>query len=82
MQEVRAQLGITIQRLRRSRKLSQEELAHIAGIDRAYMSRIERGIPNLGIDMLVRLSKALGVRPVDLVEGLDSSGDGTKPVDE
>jgi transcriptional regulator with XRE-family HTH domain len=82
MQEVRAQLGLTIQRLRRSRKLSQEELAHIAGIDRAYMSRIERGIPNLGIEMIVRLSKALGVRPAELVEGLKWSEESAKATDE
>lgn len=72
MQDVRAQLGRTIQKLRRSRRLSQEELAHIAGIDRAYMSRIERGLPDLGIEMLVRLSKALGVKPSDLLAELAS----------
>lgn len=82
MQEVRAQLGLTIQKLRRSRKLSQEELAHIAGIDRAYMSRIERGIPNLGIEMVVRLSKALGVRPAELVEDLSWREDLAKPIGE
>jgi transcriptional regulator with XRE-family HTH domain len=79
MQDVRGQLGRTIQKLRRSRKLSQEALAHIAGIDRAYMSRIERGLPNLGIEMIVRLSKALGVTPADLVAELswkDGSTDG------
>ena len=82
MQEVRVQLGLTIQRLRRSRKLSQEELAHIAGIDRAYMSRIERGIPNLGIEMIVRISKALGVQPAELVEGLTWSDESVKPIDK
>ena len=82
MQEVRVQLGLTIQRLRRSRKLSQEALAHIAGIDRAYMSRIERGIPNLGIEMIVRLSKALDVRPADLVASLEWNSGATKPTDD
>lgn len=72
MQDVRVQVGRTIQKLRRARKLSQEELAHVAGIDRAYMSRIERGLTNLGIEMLVRISKALAVRPAELLADLSS----------
>jgi len=73
MQDVRRQIGLTIQRLRRSRKLSQEELAHVAGIDRAYMSRIERGLPDLGVEMLVRLAIALKVHPADILRDLDVS---------
>ncbi|MGL4668756.1 MAG: helix-turn-helix domain-containing protein [Saezia sp.] len=43
--------GIVVRRVRQSRKLSQEALATIAGIDRAHMGKIERGehMPTLGI---------------------------------
>ena len=74
MQDVRRQIGLTIQKLRRSRKLTQEELAHVAGIDRAYMSRIERGLPDLGVEMLVRLAMALKVHPADILRDIDVSG--------
>ena len=36
-------LGASIRTLRKARGLSQEELAHACGIERSYMSGIERG---------------------------------------
>lgn len=47
--------------------LSQEELAEKAGIDRTYVSQIERGISNPSLVVLVKLSQALGVEVVDLI---------------
>ena len=40
--------------------LSQEALAHEAGIDRTYVSQIERRVRNLTVTMLGRLATALG----------------------
>ncbi|WP_338404721.1 helix-turn-helix transcriptional regulator [Cupriavidus basilensis] len=40
------QLGSAIREVRLRRDLSQEALAHRAGIDRSYMSSVERGGQN------------------------------------
>ena len=50
-----------VRRLRVTRDLSAEVLAADAGIDRAYMSEIERGLANPTIDMLERIAAVLGV---------------------
>jgi transcriptional regulator with XRE-family HTH domain len=48
-----------IRRLRVSRELSQEVLAVDAGIDRTYVSRLERGLENPSVAVLEKLSRAL-----------------------
>lgn len=48
--------------------LSQEELAAVAGIERAHASKLERGehLPNFVL--VIRLARALGVTPGKLVD--------------
>ena len=48
-----------IRRLRLERGLSQEALAVDAGIDRTYVSRLERGLENPTISVLEKLARAL-----------------------
>lgn len=48
-----------LRRLRVGRSLSQEGLAVDAGVDRTYVSRLERGIENPTIAVLERLAEAL-----------------------
>lgn len=47
--------------------LSQEELAHLAEVDRTYVSQVERGKRNLTISVLARLAKALDTTPDKLL---------------
>jgi transcriptional regulator with XRE-family HTH domain len=49
-----------LRRLRVERNLSQEALAADAGIDRTYVSRLERGLENPTVAMLEQLAEALG----------------------
>lgn len=46
---------------RKTRQLSQGQLASITGIDQAAISRIERGQTNASIETVSRLSKPLGL---------------------
>jgi transcriptional regulator with XRE-family HTH domain len=55
-------VGTNIRKLRNSKKLSQEELAFKAGIDRSYLSEVENGHKNVGITMLDQIADALGLR--------------------
>lgn len=54
-------IGLRIKGLRKSRKLSHEELAERAETSPNYVSRMERGTENPTLDMLIKISKALEV---------------------
>ena len=53
-------LAQNVRRLRTAAKLSQEDLALEAGLDRTYISQVERSLRNVTIEVLARLAKALG----------------------
>ena len=59
--EVRANLSRDIKELRGRIGLSQEALALAAGIDRTYVSQIERQIANPSLEILYLIACALGV---------------------
>lgn len=65
-------LGLQLRVLRTARELSQEDVATAAGLDRSYVSRIERGAHNMTVLTLARLAEVLEV-PVG--ELLDSAWD-------
>lgn len=48
--------------------LSQEKLAFLAGIDRTYMSEVERELANPTIEVLLKISNALGLAPQDMLK--------------
>lgn len=50
--------------------MSQEGLAHVAGLDRSYVGRIERGEHNLTFVALVRLCRAMECDVAALTVGL------------
>ena len=52
--------------------LSQEALASVAGIDRVYLSGLERGLHSPSLDTLVRLAEAFGVNPSELVVRMEA----------
>jgi transcriptional regulator with XRE-family HTH domain len=68
--DVRGQLGRAIQRFRRARGISQEDLAGESEIDRAYVGRLERGEANPTLLLLARLSRALDAPLVELLRDL------------
>ncbi len=53
--------GDRVRDLRRERGRSQEHLAHEAALDRTYVSGIERGTRNVGLDNIHKLADALHV---------------------
>jgi len=58
--------GAHVRSLRLTRGLSQEEVAHLAGIHVTYLSGIERGRRNPSLKNLRRIAGALGVSMGDL----------------
>ena len=61
-------IGAKVRELREARKLSQDAFADLAGIDRSYISGIERGVRNFGITHLYTMAKALKAKPQDLLD--------------
>ncbi len=59
--EIKKLIGKRLKELRRSKQLSQEQLAEKADINSKYLSRMERGTENPTLDMLIKLSNALEV---------------------
>jgi transcriptional regulator with XRE-family HTH domain len=59
-----------VRSLRKAAELSQEELAHEAGLDRTYISQVERRQRNVTIVVLAKIAKALDVTPDRLLVSL------------
>lgn len=53
-------LAAEVKALRAKSGLSQEDLALLAGVDRTYVSQLERGIANPSLAILCRLADAMG----------------------
>lgn len=58
---LRQNFGKRVRELRKHLEVSQEELGFRAGLDRTYISGIERGIRNPSLDNIGRLAKHLKV---------------------
>lgn len=61
MDDLRAAFGERVRKLREQRGLSQAQLAERADLDVTYISGIERGRRNPGLNTLGRVARALGV---------------------
>jgi len=60
--------GKRVRELRLQRDISQEKLAELAELHRNYVGGIERGERNVALLNIVKLARALEVRPAKLIE--------------
>ena len=61
-----AELGVRLRALRQAQGLTLDALAEAAGLDKGYLSRLERGLKNPSIATVLRLSEALEVPVAEL----------------
>jgi transcriptional regulator with XRE-family HTH domain len=61
-------LARNMRRIRAARGLTQEALAHECGINRTYLSSVERSERNVSIDNIARIAKGLRVEPWTLLQ--------------
>lgn len=59
--------GEALREARTSAKLSQEDLAFESGVDRTFVSMLERGVRQPALESILLLSNALHVPASDLV---------------
>lgn len=75
-EEVKQAFAAVLKEARASAGLTQEELAERAGVYRTYPSLLERAKRQPTLDVVIRIGRALGVGPRELVrrtsEKLDS----------
>jgi len=66
--DIRRIFGANVRKYRVAAGLSQEAVAVKMGVDRAYVSGMERGQQNVTLLTMWHLAEALGVRPADLLD--------------
>lgn len=59
--EIRQRIGRTIVELRRTRGISQRQICEYSGLSQKYVSDIENGKRNLGIDTVVMLANFFNI---------------------
>ncbi len=64
------QFGNNVRAERQKIGLSQEELADKADLDRSYVGGVERGERNISLINIVKLAKAIGVAPAQLLKSI------------
>lgn len=79
MEEVKTiKIGKVLRKLRKVRNLSQEEIAGRTGLDRTYISMLERNIKQPSITTIFLLAEALEIQPSELVREIEQVYTGYK----
>lgn len=63
--------GQVIRELRLERNLSQEKLSELSGLDRSYVSEIERGEKTASIRTLFKIAIGLDIKPSKLLSRIE-----------
>ncbi|WP_249928305.1 helix-turn-helix domain-containing protein [Niallia circulans] len=72
MKEIKAiMIGNVLKLIRKDRGLSQEEIAGRTGLDRTYISMLERNIKQPSITTIFLLAEALDIKPSEFVAELE-----------
>jgi transcriptional regulator with XRE-family HTH domain len=66
-----ARFGLAVRAARRERGWAQDELSEAAGLDRTYISGLERGQRNPTLTTQERIAAALGCPLADLIKAAE-----------
>ncbi len=66
--DLRRTFAANVVKLRAERGISQEELAHLADINRSYLSDLETAKTYVGLEIMGKIADVLGVEGADLLK--------------
>lgn len=66
--DLKAAIGTVLRAKREKFAISQEEVAERAGVDRTYVSILERGLKSPTVETLEKICAALGTLPERVIE--------------
>ena len=70
---VALRFGQAVREMRTNAGIAQESLAHMAGLERSYLGRLERGQSQPTLAVILKLSNALGCSAGELVDRVASA---------
>lgn len=65
--DLRQAFANNLRRLRHAKGISQENLAYEAGINRTYLSKLEKGVSYPGLEIIAKLATVLECEPAELL---------------
>ena len=65
-EDIKKVFGENLRRIRMEKNISQENLAFLSGMDRTYVSGIERGKRNVSLVNINKIALALNVEIIEL----------------
>ena len=65
--------GKVLREYRTHKQMSQEDLAEAAGLDRSFISMVERGIQSPNIVVLIKIAEVLEVPAAELIARMESA---------
>jgi transcriptional regulator with XRE-family HTH domain len=65
--DLRGTFATNLRRIRHLRDLSQEDLAHEAGVSRSYLSQLEKGAFYASLKIIGKLADVLKVEPAEFL---------------
>lgn len=63
--------GTELQKVRKEKGLSQEQLGFESGYHRTYISQLERGVKSPSLKTIFRISEALKIKPSKLLQRIE-----------
>lgn len=66
--DIKIMFGLRLKQIRKSKGISQERLMMLTGINRTYISEVERGIRNISLVNIYKLSRNLEIDIRDLFD--------------
>jgi transcriptional regulator with XRE-family HTH domain len=67
LQDIHREVGNRIKAFRHAKGVTQDQLAELAGLNRAHLYRLENGKQSMTLRTLKIIADALGVRVRDLI---------------
>jgi len=65
--DLRHIFAANLRRLRHARGLSQESLAYEADVNRTYISKLEKGVSYVGLEIIGKIAAVLKIEPSELL---------------